>query len=365
MAEPKRPRGQISDANFLGWQETRSGTIFPLFNITAPGHSSYRSTVTDATLRSMRLRVPETQSPYGETGPSPWHNLGIELNRPATAREAIEIAGLDYTVAKKPRGRGTGLVSDACVAIRTDTGDILGNVGESYAPIQNRDAFAFCDALVDSQGLVYETAGVIGRGERIWILARIPGYIRVHGNDIVNKYLLLTNSHDGGIAVQVKLAPIRIVCNNTLTTAMQGSGESKVLHIPDAGNDWDHAVALVEMSNALFEELEIIFNRMATKRITERELKVYVRALVPDCEEAEDQVRTEKIRNDILQLHDSGRGAYLARGTLWGAFNSVIEYTDYMMLDGDRSTRLNSIWFGRGEQFKLEAFHLAGRMMQA
>jgi len=62
-------------------------------------------------------------------------------------------------------------------------------------------------------------------------------------------------------------------------------------------------------------------------------------------------------------LHESGRGAHLARGTLWGAFNSVAEYTDHMMLDEDSNTRLNSIWFGRGEQLKLKAFHLAERML--
>ncbi len=365
MLNPKKPSGPTSDADFLGWQKSATGTIIPLFNITDPRHPSYRSTVSDTTLRSMRLRVPEAQSPYGETGPSPWHNFGVELNRAATAREAIEIAGLDYTVVKKPGERKTGAERDAYVTVRTDTGEILGNVGKDYDPIQNRDAFAFCDALVDTQGAAYETAGVIGRGERIWILARLPGYIGVHGNDIVNKYLLLTNRHDGGISVQVKLAPIRVVCNNTLTTAMQGQGEHIAPHSPDAGSDLNHAYALLETSNSVFDRLGGIFNRMATKRISERELKKYVFALVPDGAEGEDNARAKKIRDDMLQLHESGRGAYLARGTLWGAFNSVTEYTDYMMLDGDPAARLNSIWFGRGEQFKVGAFNLAERMMQA
>ena len=89
-----------------------------------------------------------------------------------------------------------------------------------------------------------------------------------------------------------------------------------------------------------------------------------MQALVPDNEEAENTARTEKIRNSVLQLHDSGRGAHLSRGTVWGAFNSVAEYTDHMMLGEDSTTRLNSIWFGRGEQLKSKAFRLAQQMMR-
>ena len=52
----------------------------------------------------------------------------------------------------------------------------------------------------------------------------------------------------------------------------------------------------------------------------------------------------------------------LSRGTLWGAFNCVAEYTDHRT-DGNPATRLESMWFGRGEQLKLKAFQLAERMM--
>jgi phage/plasmid-like protein (TIGR03299 family) len=259
----------------------------------------------------------------------------------------------------------TGLKQDAYATVRTDTGDVLGIVGKSYEPIQNRDAFAFFDALVDAQEAVYDTAGVLGLGESIWILAKLPGYIKVHGNDIVNKYLLLTNSHDGSSHVRAKITPIRVVCNNTLTSALQGAGEVQISHTPNAVRDSEQAFTMLGLSNSLYEQLDVMFNGMATKKITEEQLREYVQALVPDNEEAENTARTEKIRNSVLQLHDSGRGAHLSRGTLWGAFNSVTEYTDHMMLDGDSTTRLNSIWFGRGEQLKLKAFHLAERMMRA
>jgi phage/plasmid-like protein (TIGR03299 family) len=363
-----RPRAiKGLEAKFLGWQKTSWGDIFPLYNILKIGHPSYQSTVVEETLLALHLRIPRTPSPYLDVKPSPWHNLGTELVNPATAREAIEAAGLNYTVVKKPLKEVLGLnhpadLSDRWATVRTDTGDLLGIVGESYEPIQNRDAFKFFDTLVGSDEAIYETAGVIGRGERIWILAKLPGFIKVHGNDIVSKYLLLTNSHDGSSLVRVKLTPIRVVCNNTLTAALQGAGEVHIRHTVHAAEDMEQAFSLLGLSNSLYEQLDAIFNRMALTKISDKQLLDYVRALVPDNEEEEDNAKNQEIRKAVLELYESGQGADLSRGTLWGAFNCVTEYTDHEM-EGNPTTRLESIWFGRGEQLKLKAFHLAERMM--
>ncbi len=365
MTERPNTPGSDSDAEFLGWQVTSTGAIVPLYNILVTTHPSYHSTVTGETLRSLHLRVPEASSPYADSGPSPWQNLGIRLNHPKTAREAIEVAGLDYTVVKKPQKWTPGLQQTSYNTVRTDTGEALGVVGASYGPVQNRDAFAFFDKLVKDHEVVYESAGIIGSGERIWILAKLPGYIAVHGDDIVNKYLLLTNSHDGSVPVQIKVTPIRVVCNNTLTSAWQGLRDTYNWETADTTKHLDQSDILFAMANSLYRQLDVTFNRMAATKITERQLREYIQTLVPDTEYPGDIEKTEEIRNDVLRLYDSGRGAHLARGTLWGAFNSVTEYTDYIMSGEDPTRRLHSIWFGRGEQFKLKAFDLAQRMMQA
>jgi hypothetical protein len=58
--EPLRPD---SDAEFLGWQKTSTGEAFPLYNVTATQHPLFRSTVTQKTLRTHNLEVPETPLP--------------------------------------------------------------------------------------------------------------------------------------------------------------------------------------------------------------------------------------------------------------------------------------------------------------
>jgi phage/plasmid-like protein (TIGR03299 family) len=281
--------------------------------------------------------------------------------------EAVEAGGLNYTVIKKPLQ--SAVVSDASAGrsdlwttVRADTGDVLGIVGDRYEPIQNRDAFAFLDTLIDSGDAIIETTGSLGRGELAWILARLPGFIKVHGNDIVNKYLLLSNCHDGRSPVRVNLTPVRAVCNNTLTAALQGAGEVQIRHSLDASENRQQALALLEMANKLYAELDSVFNRMALTTIDDRQLQDYVNALVPDEEPEGDNEKIRGIREACVALYESGQGADLSRGTLWGAFNCVTEYTDHVM-KGDPAGRLESIWFGRGEQLKLKAFQTAGRMM--
>lgn len=364
MLNHKNPSDADCDATFLGWQKKMADDIFPLFNITIENHPLYQSTVSEATLRRLHLRVPRIPSPYPDTAAAPWHQVGIELDHPKTARQALQEAGLDFTVVTKSLGLKTGLNREVYATLREDTGDILGVANEDYIPIQNIDAFTFFDKLVAEDEATYETAGVLGKGERVWILAKLPGFMKIHGNDIVNKYLLLINSHDGSIQVRAKLTPIRVVCNNTLTAALQGAGDISIHHVPNTSRYLEQGFTLLSMANTLNAQLESLFNEMAAKRITAEQLRAYVQALLPDNEQGGNISRTGKIRESVLHLHDEGRGSYLARGTVWGAFNSVAEYTDHMMSDEDATTRLHSIWFGRGEQLKSKAFRMACRLMK-
>src|ERR1700733_3004849 len=158
----------------------------------------------------------------------PWHGLGTRLEKAATSTEAIKAAGLDWQVEKQPvfLKNGINAISRRHAVVRRDNGHPLGIVGERYVPLQNNDAFRFFDAVVGLKEAVYHTAGALGQGEIIWILAKLNGVIRVVGDDITEKYLQLTNRHDGGGSVQILWTPIRVVCQNTLNIALQESQSS-------------------------------------------------------------------------------------------------------------------------------------------
>ena len=130
------------------------------------------------------------------TGEVPWHKLGTKLAQPATAREAIEAAGLNYRVDLKSLNTEDGTaVSQRKGVVRSDNGKVLGVVGNSYVPVQNYQAFGFLDAVVAEGGLRYHTAGALGNGERIWMLAKLPSQIRVKNSEDVVQQILAAEQY--------------------------------------------------------------------------------------------------------------------------------------------------------------------------
>ncbi len=120
-------------------------------------------------------------------GDVPWHSLGTKLDKLATAAEAIEAAQLDYLVEKHPLFAKVGNVylpvPDRFGTVRMDEKKVIGDVGARYTVVQNNEAFTFFDSLVGEGEAIYETAGVLGDGERIWIMAKLPTYIKINGKD--------------------------------------------------------------------------------------------------------------------------------------------------------------------------------------
>ncbi|MHB1050598.1 MAG: DUF932 domain-containing protein [Bacteroidota bacterium] len=300
----------------------------------------------------------------------PWHQLGKQLNKPATAAEAMEAARLDYSVVKKPlkaiiNGRQYSDVPNAFATVRTDTNQVLGVVGARYEPVQNRDAFNFFDPLVEDDA-IYHTAGVLGRGEKIWLLAKLPDYIKVGPKkDPVEKFVLLYNSHDGSSHIRVKMTPIRVVCNNTLTAALSGTeSEVRIKHTQSAQDKLQEAHQILGLTNQLYAQLDFIFNRMALRKVTSSQLVEYVKTLIPDNPQAENNTRTENMRNHIISLHDEVKDAAMHKGNLFGAYNAVTEFVDHYGTQKDASKQLRSIWFGgSGEQLKRKAYQLAESML--
>ena len=166
----------------------------------------------------------------------PWHGLGVVLDEyPKSIDEALDKAGLgwkvthgDVLVVKAPEWTddfGTKHPAELIPAkgfkanLREDTGDVLGIVSDEYEVVDNRDAFRFLDALIGSE-LHFETAGSLWGGRRVWVLARLPEYIEL-GGDQSATYVYVANSHDGSMAVTAAVTPIRIVCANTLGAALR------------------------------------------------------------------------------------------------------------------------------------------------
>jgi phage/plasmid-like protein (TIGR03299 family) len=319
-----------------------------------------------------------------------WHGLGRIVEQYPTSEEAIRYAGLDYEVIKTSLyTRGTNIIENASgieitdnelqvpdyyANIRSDNNAVLGVVGKDYHIVQNRDAFAFFDAIVGGgEGILYETAGALGNGERIFITAKLPDYIRVgNGDDVTEKYIFLTTSHDGSGSITAAFTPIRIVCQNTLNASLRNmSNVVRIKHTAGAKLRLENAHKVMGLANTLSNQLEDIFNGWAKVRVTDAEVcKLIQLALCPNKETldllkkgAEDEISTvfkNTVENAFAyaMISDSQQ-MDTTKGTLFGAYNAVTGYYQNVRKYKDDEAKLQSIVMGGTAQMKTQkAFEL-------
>lgn len=304
-----------------------------------------------------------------------WHGLGQIVDQYPTSAEAIKFAGLDYEIDKRPNTHifpsGQSIESeDSFFTYRTDTEQVLGHhVGKDYQIVQNNEAFAFFDAIVGGDdGILYETAGALGDGERIFITAKLPDYIRVgKGDDVTEKYIFLTTSHDGSGSITAAFTPIRIVCQNTLNASMRNmSNVVRIRHTSGAQMRLVEAPKIMGMANKLSEELEAVFNHWTTVRITDTQVKNLIQlALCPNKETMElikkgneDDMSTV-FKNSVNEafayaMMSDTQQLETTKGTVFGAYNAVTGYFQNVRKFKDDEAKLQSIVMGGTAQMKAQ-----------
>ena len=159
-----------------------------------------------------------------------WHGLGTVFNEEKTTSEMLEAANLNgWNVRLEDLETPSHLTSDKAYqyVLRTNPTDktqtdVLGIVGERYVPLQNEDLFSFGDNILDGGGR-WETAGSIRGGRVVFgslALERETVLDPSGVADVVKTYLLINTSHDGSVAIQASITPVRVVCANTLNLAL-------------------------------------------------------------------------------------------------------------------------------------------------
>ena len=317
-----------------------------------------------------------------------WHGLGQIVDQYPTSAEAIQYAGLDYTVEKRPLFTNslenelseidTGIaaskitVPNFYATVRNDNNAVLGVVGKDYEVVQNVNAFEFFDAIVGGgDGILYETAGALGKGERIFITAKLPGYIRVGHQDMIEQYLMLTTSHDGFGSITAAFTPVRVVCQNTLNAAMRNHTNAiKIRHTASANDRLKQAHTLMGISGNMAEELEGIFNHWSQVKITDKQVKKLIQvAMAPNKEPITnlelgllDKLSTN-YTNIVDSVYEYALGSPTQQmdttaGTVYGAYNAITGYFQNVRTYKDGEAKFKSIMDGTAKQRGQAAFDL-------
>jgi len=317
----------------------------------------------------------ETMAYFGEV---PWHEQGQQVKRDVDAEAMLKAAGLDWQIEKRPaRGAlpigecGGGVKRYARYEIvrlpregvKGEQEVVLGIVSDRYEPLQNREAFEFFDPIVDRETAFFETAGALGQGERVWVMAKMPEAIEVVRGDECAKYLLLSNTHTGQGSVTVKFTAVRVVCENTLMLALNdGQQALRVRHSRSMADRMIDIADLIAAANAVYADAAELFVRLAKIELNRRLLEQYMERVFPKSEAQKRKDEAPPKWVHVQRLLDETPDLQLAgvRGTLWAAYNAVTRFEDYRVVEDEVSdSRLNRMWFGSGADLKLMALQAA------
>lgn len=305
----------------------------------------------------------------------PWDAMGSQIaGEFASVDEALAARGLDYRVrmtgAQAVEEDGTVIAAPGARAIvRPMPGGsdrVLAFASERYVPIQNRDAFAVADTLVEEHGARIVGAADYRNGRRSLLAVEVGKPIRVTlpdgQEDRTDLYLLFVNSHDGSHALTATFTPVRFACTNALTGALRAGVQTwRVSHTASSPDRVAAAHDAILAAVDYRAEFERIAQQMVETKVTQRQVHKMVETVWPLRSGA-----TERVKANTVATHDAVRSLWKTsetldgiRGTAWGAYNAMTEYVDWSRTTRDDRTRAERSLAGRPVRVKARAWDAA------
>ena len=320
------------------------------------------------------------------TGQTPWHGLGEQLPSKQPIEVWAQAAGMDWQIKESPvhfsidnihNASMFGSFEEQKVLYRSDTNTALSVVSNRYQVVQPMEVLAFYRDLTEHAGFELETAGVLKGGRKFWALAKTGHSTALKGNDVVNGYLLLATSCDGSLATVAMPTTVRVVCNNTLSIAVNNRENAvKVSHrsVFDADAVKQRLGVAVSHWDQFMYEMKVLSER----KVSTKEANAYFETLLTQTTpQSPDNtpsglrllkpsstpiIPNERAYKKLQTMYGGqGRGAELtaAKNTAWGLLCAVTEFVDHERQARSTENRLDSAWFGNGAQMKQQALNQA------
>jgi phage/plasmid-like protein (TIGR03299 family) len=282
---------------------------------------------------------------------NPWHQLG-EVKESFTIPDLYRI--MDWEV-KKVRLATIyeddeenaqyfldSLPTDSYATVRLprnkdESPIVLGDkLSKSYQILQNEELIKIVEPFVE-QGCAIETAGTLLNGKRVWVMLRLAKDLHVGKNDVIQKYIMVSNDHTGAQAAKFGLIGIRVVCANTLNAAEvdKKSQLIRILHQGNISENLKTVASMLDDVNGEFVNYGIRLETLTRTGINSEDLKKYVKnCLFAQFSENRKEERADKIaatQDKIIQLFETGAGSDLpeAKGTVYGAYQAVNSFLNH------------------------------------
>ena len=298
-------------------------------------------------------------------GETPWHGLGTKVAPDLSPIQIMSKAGLDWSVEKETMTTASGVEIEGKKAlVRSSDNKVLDVVGDGWNPVQNETAFEFFSEYTLAGDMEMHTAGSLKGGQMVWALAKIKESFDILGGDQVDSYLLFSNPHKYGKAIDVRFTPIRVVCNNTLSMSLgQNVANSVTLN---HRNEFNPAMVKEQMGIASekFAKYKEMAEFLSTKKFSMDSLVQYYNEVFPRTYQGKKDVQVKTFADlssngqKAYSYLETQPGAHFGEGSWWQALNSVTYLTDHKM-GREVDSRLTSAWFGQNQTRKIRAVEKA------
>lgn len=308
-------------------------------------------------------------------GKSAWHGQGVVTEGTLPAREAFEIADALFTVEKRelqyPSYATVGANDANCWSntpagvfgvVRTDTQALLGVVSKQYEIVQNESLLRMAEFIREEVAM--DSVVVLANGGKVCFTATLNGAeADIVPGDKIKRRIVGYLGHDGKTGCGAKFTNIRVVCQNTLTAALEGSGKhSTITHKNGANGNFNALISSIDVARQDFvTECDLMreFSRasMGLSSFNEFVDEVY------NIEE--DQVFRK--REQLERAFTNGYGAEFAPDSIWNAVNAItqIETSTLNQTRAAANRQFARGTFGAGAQISKRAFSLARDLVTA
>jgi phage/plasmid-like protein (TIGR03299 family) len=311
------------------------------------------------------LEIKDGVASLAYAGARPWHRLGRAVASTMTPREALVAGSADYIVSARPVLTPEGKTIEGHRAIvRDDTGEPLGLVKGKYTILNNEDAFLPLFDGIGKDLAVIETCGVLGKGERAWMMARVPETIEAKPGDPVEPWLLAHTSHDGSATFSCAFVMVRCVCQNTVQAALRGA--RSVVRLRHTKNIKNAAALVLDVLGASAEyrrRFAEAARRMARADVNRAAVEKFLRDTFPDKVDENGKViptaSVLKAREETFRIFESEPTTRHAGENAWGLLQAATHYVDHVRPLRKGADRWEASVFGPGVAIRQRAFDAA------